>query len=908
MAAVVGRDRELEALRRFLDLPVTTTRTLVVEGEAGIGKSTLWQSAVELARARGYLVLDCRGDRSETGVSLVALRDLVGGVFEGVSRELPAPQRRALAVVLLLEEPPDGPPSVGTIAVAFLTLLRTLSGRGPVLLAVDDTQWIDTASAAPLAYALRRLRTEPIAVLLSRRTEPQGAEALALDRLEGERLELGGLSVGALARILQSRLGVAYPRSTLRRIHETSGGNPLYALELARALGDPLGPLPPASPLPVPQTLQQLVTERLEALPAATLELLGFAAALSRPTLEALARVGGREPLPDLTPAIDAQLVVLDGETVQFVHPLFVAGAYGLVSPSRRVSLHRRLAEIVSDVEQRARHLALATEGPDLQVALAVEEGARAAFARGAPGAAAELLALALRVSPQSPQEALLQRKTELAAYHLVARNLVEAAGVLTELVDVLPPGRARADALLKLARARQHESLEQSLTLAEAALADAGAEPDVAARIQCYLAYICFTQGLSARWLGHARAGVRAAEQAGDDGLLAEALTVLAWAETIGRAEPTNALERALALDDGMRPIYGDPSLLLGLRLMYRGRLDEARAQLESVGARAQARGDDFLRSGVLIHLTDVECRAGNWEAAARHVDEIAAHHQATSGLQWARGLVAAHLGRADETREAAELGIALAEEAGTEFFRMLNVCVLGFLELSLGDYAAADRVLRPAAARLAEWCPEPSVLGELPNAIEALVELGELVEAERLLGELDERLPRLENPASEASAGRCRGMIRAARGDSESAFAAYDAALEAHERLPHPFERARTLLAFGTAQRRARRRAAARETLGQALAAFEELGAELWAAKARAELARIGGRAATPGELTPSERRIAELVADGKTNKEVAAALVVASHTVESALTQIYRKVGVRSRTELSRKLADD
>ena len=198
-----------------------------------------------------------------------------------------------------------------------------------------------------------------------------------------------------------------------------------------------------------------------------------------------------------------------------------------------------------------------------------------------------------------------------------------------------------------------------------------------------------------------------------------------------------------------------------------------------------------------------------------------------------------------------------------------------------------------------------EPSIYGELPNAIEALVELGELQEARRLLVDLRQRVSRIESPWSDASARRCEGLILAAEGNLEAALGAYADAVRVHEQLPQPFDLARTLLAWGTAQRRARRRKEARTTLQQALDTFDELGAPLWAEKARDELGRIGGRAPSHGDLTPAEKRIAELVAAGKTNKEAAAALVLSVHTVEGALKRVYRKLGVRSRTELSRLL---
>jgi DNA-binding CsgD family transcriptional regulator len=237
---------------------------------------------------------------------------------------------------------------------------------------------------------------------------------------------------------------------------------------------------------------------------------------------------------------------------------------------------------------------------------------------------------------------------------------------------------------------------------------------------------------------------------------------------------------------------------------------------------------------------------------------------------------------------------------------FRLQHLAVLGFLELSAGDAAAADVILRPLAARLASsgW-REPSISGELPNAIEALVELGELAEARRLLADLVDRVSRIESPWGEASAGRCEGLILAAEGDLEGAIAAYARALRVHERLPQPFDLGRTVLAQGIARRRKRQRRAGRETLERALAIFDELGATLWAGKARTELGRIGGRAPSAGDLTPTERRVAELVAEGRSNKEVAAALVVSPKTVDGHLSNIYTKLGVHSRTQLARRI---
>jgi DNA-binding CsgD family transcriptional regulator len=267
---------------------------------------------------------------------------------------------------------------------------------------------------------------------------------------------------------------------------------------------------------------------------------------------------------------------------------------------------------------------------------------------------------------------------------------------------------------------------------------------------------------------------------------------------------------------------------------------------------------------------------------------------------------LADAHLGRVEEARAAAERGTALSTEIGEDCFWVLNQFALGFLELSLGEIARADAVLRPLPLRLVElgW-DEPSLFPVWPNSIEALVSAGEHELAHEYLELYEERARRCDSPWAVATAARCDGLLRSAEGETDGALAAYERALEEHRRTPGGFERARTLLALGSAQRRARRLRDARDTLQEALAAFEQLGAPLWAGRARAELGRIGGRTRSGDELTPAEQRVAALVAEGRTNKEVAAALVVSVHTVEAALTQVYRKLDIRSRTELARRL---
>ena len=530
---------------------------------------------------------------------------------------------------------------------------------------------------------------------------------------------------------------------------------------------------------------------------------------------------------------------------------------------------------------------------------------------------AAELAQLAGRLTPEEERARFLERSSDAAAYHYRAGDLGEAAAILERVVEELPPGELRADALRQLADAQQG-SFERSLELANEALIEAQGDDTRVAQIEERLSAYAQNATFYDQALAHARLGLAAAERAGDEAALALALATVAILETGSAVEATpGLLERAVALEDGGLVLdpYVSPSKRFGVRLMCEGRLDEARERLFRAFDNALGVGDERAQIGLFILLAELECRAGNWPLADghaadgyEHAEQIGREHD-MSALLYASALVDAHLGRVDQAREAAERGIALSESCGDEIFRCQSQAVLGFLELSVGDPAAADRILRPLAAHLAvaRW-REPSFSGELPNAIEALVELGELEEARRLLADLQDRVSRIVSPWGEASAGRCEGLILASEGELPAAVSACEEALAVHASLPQPFDLARTLLAQGVVQRRAKRRRAARETLERALGIFDELGAALWAEKARAELARLGGRRGhAADELTPSERRIAELVAEGRTNKEVAAMLVIADRTVESALTQVYRKLDIRSRTELARKLPE-
>jgi DNA-binding CsgD family transcriptional regulator/tetratricopeptide (TPR) repeat protein len=918
---LVGRDAEAGAVAAFLAATAALPRALVLEGEAGIGKTTLWRAGVERARADGYRVLACAPSAAEAQLSFVAMRDLLTDAFDDVAGELPAPQRRALAITLLREEPAGPPPDPGAIGVSLLSALRALSSRAATLMAIDDAQWLDAASAAALSFVLRRLRDEPLAVLLTRRL-PAADEPLAgLGPGRVEALRLGPMSTGALARILRDRLGVAYPRPTLHRLHAAAEGNPFYALEAARALERAAGPPPIGAPLALPDSLRALVRERLAALPAATQEALLLASALPRAGLRPLATALGSDPLPPLRPAIDAGVVAIDRDELRFEHPLLAAAVYERASDGDRREAHGQLAFATSDLEERARHLALAIDTPDEPVAQTVEEAAGAAHARGAPIAAAELAAHAARLTPADAVGDARRRALAEVDYRFAAGDTARAATLLAELLEAAPAGPDRARLLSRAARLHHFaDDIAKSVDLLYAALDEAGDDDTLHAEVEESLAWglLLVRRDLAAA-ADHARCAAGAARRSGDDAALAQALAAQALTEFALGRESDDAMRAALSLEPATEQlrVLAHPSFAAGYRQSCADDLDAARETFLELRHRALDRGDESAMPSILNHLALVECHAGDWEAAARYAEDahalaVEGGHRPTQASTLAKtAMVAARRGDVDGARDAARRALAIAggpdPEAALACGGETAIWTLGFVELSSGDPDAADRVLRPLVdALLAAGIQEPGEIRCLPDEIEALIALGRHDDADALLQRLEAWAQRLQRQSALAAAGRCRGLLLAAQGDA-GALSSLEAAAAWHQRVPMPFERGRTLLALGREQRRARRRRAARETLERARATFEELGSPPWARLAADELGRIGGRAPSRGELTPAERRIAELVAEGRTNREVADALVVSVHTVEAALTQAYRKLGVRSRTELARRFAD-
>jgi len=894
---LVGRDAELEQLRAVVlgdELPIVA----FVEGEAGIGKTALLETVSDEAGESGTRVLRARPTAAEAASSYAALDDLLRPAIDALPG-LPAPQRRALAAALLLEDASE-PVDPRLVGLAALSLIDALPDR--VLLTIDDWQWLDEASAAVLTFVLRRLvpgRASVVATVRSGEAD-EALAALLRSLPTGHALELplAPLAAAELGRLIHERIGELLPAAALARLQVVCGGNPLMALELVRA--------PEAARA---TDVRRLLARRLAALPPDARTVLRVVAALPEPTLAAVEA----EAAGGLEAALAADVLVREGDRLRFSHPLIAAVVEERTPPADWRALHARLARAAPGQEQRARHLAAAAPGPDEAVAAALEAAAAEAEARAATGAAAELAERAAELTPDTEPDTKLRRLLAAAEAVVVVEDGPRSRRLLEDALARAEPGPARAQVLHKLAWVVADDS---AASLSERALEEAGDDDALLADVHLSAALFISMRGEMPRALEHSQAAVRHAEAAGDLSTLAKALSDLAfYRHCSGEGVQREALMRADALEreGGGRSRDDTPLQVLGMQLYVNGDLAEARELLLAERERAHARGYLDHESFGFMLLTEVEVRAGRWELAddwARRTLDAALGSDlwnAEAAGNWARALVDAHLGRVDSARAHAERGRQKATSVGDLAFAARSSHVLGFLALSLGDADSAVRHLAPLPeieARLN--LREPAMFCIGPDLAEALIVAGDLDRAREVQADLEARGRELGRTWAIATALRCRGLIEAAAGDPDRALATLGEALEAHESLPQPFDRARTLLALGSVQRRAKRRAEARATLESALALLEELGAVLWAERARAEIARLGGRRASDrDELTETERRIAELAADGRSNREIAGELFVSERTVESNLTRAYRKLGVRSRTELARKL---
>ena len=891
---LIGRQNELDYVERFVGDVRTGTHGLVVFGEPGIGKTAFWRHAIARCREAGCQLLITRPSEEEMPLSGCGLVDLL--------------EESAVDLDRLRAE--EDPLECGR---TVLEALRRLAASGPTVVAIDDLQWLDSVSARALRYALRRADREPLGVLGTARSaqpDPLGIrETLPPGR--SETVELGPLSLGALRRLLSGTVS-AISRPALAQIHSLSGGNPLYALELARAMPDGRR----STDIALPGSLRTALEHRLDALPARLEPVLEAVSALGATSVQSL-----RNLLPEsdvdaiLEAAIAEQVLALDEDlSVRFAHPLLGSVVYTSLSPLARRSLHARLAAQATEPDVRARHLALSTDDPDESIASLLERAATRAAGRGANDLASEFAGHGRRLTPVADEASVRRRALAEIEYLAAAGEVRQALSRADRLVRSLAPGPERVEALVQRAEL-EDDDRDTAEALLLGALDEAGTDERLRGRVFHRLAQLRrLRAGDLPGAIDAARSSLALAEDCGDPTLELHAAAYLGHLEALGGKPRPDLMDRAVRLEAelGVQPLSIRPRSLLAMHRLWAGDLPAARALLDAVQAEAARAGNEMKQPQHFYISALVENASGNLELAhtlaARGLEAAldAENTYAERELLYPLARAEAWLGREQEARATAQ---RLCEEASTHGVKPLLVraaSVLGLLALSLDDLeSACDELARAADLLERMGFANPGAFRVLPDAIEALARSEELSAAEALHERLESEAA-AAGPWSHAAVERARGALLLARGDAERAADVLDGAAACFQSLEHGPDTARALLLRAQALLRAGRRSLAAEVAAAAHARFSAMGATLWEARALELLERLQpGRAA--GRLTAAETRVAALVAKGMKNREIGQALFMSVATVEAHLTRIYRKLDIRSRTELARLVAD-
>ncbi|HSS80404.1 MAG TPA: AAA family ATPase [Gaiellaceae bacterium] len=884
---LVGRSRELTRIESLAEEARNgRTRALLVTGEAGIGKTSLLEAAAD--GAQEFRALRARGIQSEYDLPYASLLELLQPLL-GRLDALPAAQRRALCGALGL-----GPANGGALAVAgaAATLLAAAAAERPLLALVDDVQWVDAASAGVFAFAARRLHDVPLLTVMSLR-EP----LLAPVELDGlERLRLAPLDQQAATELLAA--GGLEP-SLQAAVSEQAAGNPLVLVELARA-GRAAG-------IEAEELAERLFGARVRVLNSAAraaLLAISLSTACDRTVAATIAGGEALQPLEELS------LVVTRGRRVEPSHPLLRSFVLGLSDGPEQLAAHAALAAALPDGDDRTRHRALAQTGPDAALAAEVES----LGVRGGNGFAVWALERSAELSPPGPERT--RRRLAAARAAFAARDIAAAEHLVAEF------RREGANGL-----GVDAAELEASILLADGSLvpgaerlqrAAGDIEQSAPARAAKLLAAAVTPLLYAGRLDDAERVAVHARRLAGSRDPVARLHAETAYADVcvgLGRWDEGRKTHRAAAAEaDRSQLIRDDPDATLWLiEALHSGGLDDRARELALAAAsHARQTGSVGSLTGALQMLFSIEfvCgRIGPATAAATEELEVAAgfgrlmdHKEALGHLAWG----AAHSGDEVACRELVTKRYELSERLGDD--ALLHPS-LGVLELGLGRADAAvstlQRTLRTSALR--GYRPEAEVWIVTGELVEALLLAGRRAEASDLLETFAAGARSIGRPHALSIAERCRGLLA----EPDAFDTAFEAALAYDQEEPRPLERARTILCWGMRLRRSKRRTEARARLSEAQEELDRLGSELWSARARAELAASGQRlrrrdAPGGGELTARERQVAELVAEGLSNRAVAERLFLSTNTIETHLRHIFQKLGVQSRTELVRRLS--
>jgi DNA-binding CsgD family transcriptional regulator len=914
-ATVLGREPELARLTGLLARARQGDGgSLVLRGDPGVGKSLLLAATVEAAT--DFTVLSAAGVQFESDLAFGALSAVLGPVLAGIDK-LPAAQADSLRAAVGLSSGAQVERLACQAAVG--SLLAAAATTRPVLVVADDLQWFDAASRDAILFAARRLGADPVAFVMAIRdgeTEDPlqtGLPELELTGLdEGPALELVGRAAGDVS------------SAVARRLWSQTAGNPLALVEIPRNLSaaQRTGRVALDEPLPVGRRLEDSFAARAATLPDETRQALLVAATSNTGAADTIIDALAAQGLPAgaLDAAEDEELVSIANGSLAWRHPLVRSAIYHAAGAPARRAAHAALAQAGGESrlpDHRAWHLAAAATAPDEDVAAELERVAVEAARRGAPATAQRAFVQAARLSPSDPDRA----RRELAGAELAL-----AVGRLDEALELLAGARGRSDdprlrarcermrARVEMLRGSPHAAHDRLVAIAEA-LQDIDPAEAASAMTEAVLART-MTGPVPAYRATAERAYALARPVGGE----VEAMAAVALGCGLLLSGETDAglelFARYGAVVEKPEVWHSAPELPGMYACLHASieRFDTADRLFEAMTTSARDQGAVRALPYPLSGRALVDLELGRWPAAMAAAEEaVDLSREMVGGAMLASSLAAlaqveAAMGRVEATRAHAEESLAICKQLNAWAVEPEPVLALASLALSLGEHEEAVNVWKRTTVDIREWVLEPGWEHLDDVMIEASVRAGRHAQAERELDELQQKADRTGRTWAHAVAARCRGLL-APVAEIDVHFGD---ALRWHERAPLPFARARTELCYGERLRRARRRSDAREQLARASATFHALGATIWAQRAERELAAAGYNRQSPAEqspwaeLTAAETRVAQVILEGATYDEAASALFVSPRTIESHLRQIYRKVGVRSRHELSRRMA--
>ena len=909
---LLGRAHEQRTLvRRLEDARAGRSGVLAIVGEAGIGKSALLAYAEE--QAGGMNVLRARGVQSEAHIPFAGLFELLRPTLPWMD-QIPGPQAAALESALALR--PASAQGRFAVGAATLSLLAAYADEAPVAVLVDDAHWLDGSSADALLFAFRRLIADPVAVVLTVRT----GEPSLLDGADLATLRLQGLDRASAAELLRHQRDEPISQNLADRLHHDTGGNPLALLELGEER-QRLADLPPGAPLAAGTSIASVYLLRFRSLPQRTRDALVLAAAIDSGEVPVLARAApmlGLD-LSDLIPAEAAALITVHDSRFEFRHPLARSAIYGDSPAERRRAVHRALAGALpdTDVDRRAWHLALASFGPDDAASSALEQAGQRAYQRSAYEVSSRAFERAARLAPEQVRQDRLLYAAADAAW---LGGLTDRATALLDEVSLHDPAPELEVSIEQLRghiatrRGPVSEAQQILLTAAERA---APIDPERAVVMLAEAVNASFYAGdaVTMRLAAERAASLAPPGSGGRTAFFALIAQGMALIISGAGERGARAIRAAVEVLEHTDELRDDPRLLAWAAMgpLWLREVNIGQALADRALAVARRKSAVGVLPFVLTHValeraaTDrwAEAQAGFYEAIAlaRETGQRTELCASLARLAW----LEARQGRSEQSRLNAAEALSLSRDMGLGVCEVWAIAALGDLELSLGRPEAALAHFEEQRAVLASRGIADVDLSPAPELVEIYLRLGRNQEATDAAEEFERDASTKAQPWALARAARCRGLLTT----QDKSDRHFEAALFLHGQTPDAFETGRTHLAYGSHLRRARHRVRAREQLRAAADVFDRLGADPWSETARAELAATGETArrrdlTTLNDLTAQELQIALSLAAGRTTRETAAALFLSPKTIEYHLRNVYRKLAIGSRSELTAAMA--